>query len=234
MESGKRSIRSTYTPRSTKKMKYDSSINFTRVYYSASFDLFNFADTMFLKLINQRFTNCFLIVGIENDKDNYIMSLQEREEALKQCNFVRQILCPAPKVDYMFLKTFQIEYLCSTPDVCDNYAELHLGEGLVVLNPPVKITSNDLVARVISRRNQFLTRSLSQGYTRKQLGISLFKQLSLKLISFTTITNTWATFRFKLFNDFTRKGRKIIKFIARKFEYIENKIKESLVGNIDD
>lgn len=215
-------------------MKYDSSVSFTRVYYSAGFDLFNFADSMFLKLINQRFPNCFLIVGIENDQDKYIMSLQEREEALKQCLSVRQILCPAPKVDYMFLKTFQIEYLCTTPGICDNYAELNLGEGLVVLNPPVKLTNYDLIARVVSSRNQFLNRCLNHGYSRKQLDLSLFQQLSLKLISFATITNTWGTFRFKLIKELGKKGRKIIKNISRKFEYFESMIKESLVGNIDD
>ena len=234
MESGKRSMKFTYTPRSSKKMKYDSSVSFTRVYYSSGFDLFNFADAMFLKLITQRFPNCFLIVGIENDNDKYIMSLQEREEALKQCLSVRQILCPAPRVDYMFLKSFEIEYLCSTPGLCGNYAELDLGEGLVVLTPPVKLTNYDLIARVIASKNQFLNRCLSHGYSRKQLDISLFQQLSLKLISFAAITKTWGTFKFKLVKNLSKKGRQFIKNVARRFEYIENMIKESLVGNNDD
>ena len=230
MELGKRPIKSTYTPRSSKKAKYDSSIKVTRVYYSATFDLYNFSDTMVLKLINQRFPNCYLIVGIENEQEKCIMTLQEREEALKQSNSVRQILSPAPKVDFTFLETFQIDFLCSTPDVCDIYSDLNLNEGLVTIVPPVNLTKNDLIARVLSNKDQFLIRCLKKGFNRKNFDVSLFKQISLKLISFKT--HTWPGFKF--FSEFTRRSRKFFRKIGKKIEFLESRITEALVGNIDD
>jgi hypothetical protein len=161
------------------------------------------------------------------------MTLSEREEALRKCTSVRQILCPAPPVDYMFLKAYQIDYLCTTPDTCEIYSELDLGEGLVILNPPVKLSSKDLIARVISSNNHFVKRCLDHGFSRMQLDVSLFKELSLKLISFTTIAN-WAKLRFKLLRDFTKRGRKFFKRITEKVDYLENAVKEALVGNVDE
>jgi glycerol-3-phosphate cytidylyltransferase-like family protein len=233
MELGKRHTRSTFTPHSDKKTKFDSSLTFTRVYYSSSFDLFNFSDSMFLRTLTQRFPNCYLIVGIENDDSNYVMSLSEREEAIKRCTVVRQILCPAPTVDYMFLSAFQIDYLCTTPDQCKKFTALDLGPGLVILDPPVKLTSNDLIGRVISHSDQFLNSCFDSGYSRKQLDVSLLKELSLKLIWFTQVAN-WAALKSDLIRSLMKAGRKMCKRARKKVDYIENAIKDAMIGDILD
>lgn len=233
MELGKRHIKKTYTPKSLKKMKYDPSIIYTRVYYSSSFDLYNFSDEIFLKFINEHFHNCFLIVGIENTKDKCIMSLKEREEALKQCIYVRMILCPAPKLDYGFFESLHIDYICGTPDSYEKYAEVNLFDKLVILKPPVELSSTDLVARIVSNRDEFLYRCLSRGYSRTEIGIPLYKQLFVKILDFKK-SHTWNPLDFTFFKILKKRTRKIAKKIGKKFEYIENIIKEVLIGNLDD
>ena len=233
MELGKRQTRSTLTQRPLKKMRFDSSISYTRVYYSSSFDLFNFADSMYLEHIAQKFPNCHLIVGIENDDDDYVMSLEEREESLKQCQSIRQILHPAPKVDLDFLQDYEIDYVCCTPDTLPKYKDLDLGEKLVELASPIKLSRNDLILRVISARDQFLDRCLSKGYDRRQLNISQFKQLKLKLKNLMNFSS-WEKSRFKFIGDIGKKGKKLFKKVSEKIEFVEDMIKKSFADDSEE
>ncbi|OMJ85315.1 hypothetical protein SteCoe_13412 [Stentor coeruleus] len=224
MELGKRQTRSTFTPQSNKKLKLDSSVTVTRVYYEASFDMFNFTDTMFLKQITQNFRNCYLIVGIDDESPNPVMTLQERERALKQCPYVRQILCPAPNVEYAFLKSFEIEYVISTPETSKRYAELDLGEGLFITEPNVKLTSNDLIARVVSSKEKLLIRCLNSGFNRKQLDVSLLKEIKIRLFSF-LIPEKWPNIHFRVFKDLSSIGKSFFRILADRIEAFDNSMR---------
>lgn len=224
MELGKRHTRSSFTPQSSKKIKIDSSISVMRVYYAGSFDMFNFADTLFLKQISQIFRNCHLIVGIEDECPGQIMTLQEREKALCQCPYVRQVLCPAPNVEYSFLKSFEIEYVICTPEEQYKYQGLDLGEGLFVIEPNVKLSNTDLVARVISSKEKLIGKCLKSGFSRKQLDISLLKEMQIKLTNSVSITN-WPKWEFKFLRGLFNVGKFIFRVMARKIAKLDKKVR---------
>ncbi|OMJ79875.1 hypothetical protein SteCoe_20021 [Stentor coeruleus] len=210
MELGKRHTRSSFTPQSSKKIKIDSSVSVMRVYYAGSFDMFNFADNLFLKQITQKFRNCYLIVGIEDECPGQIMNLQEREKALRQCPYVRQVLCPAPNVEYAFLKSFEIEYVICTPEEQYKYQGLELGEGLCIIEPEVKLSNIDLIARVVAGKEKLLWKCLKSGFSRKQLDISLLKEIQVEIANFVSVSN-WPKWQFKLLRGLFNVGKYIFR-----------------------
>ena len=227
-----------FTTPSGKRLKIEIEIPRKRVYYSSPFDLYNFCDTLFLQSISKRFENCFLIIGIE-DPAGCIMTLTEREESLRQVQCLRQmlcieqIICPANEIDLNFMQTYKIDYLCVTPDKAGKYEEMNLGEQLVLIDPPVKLSKNDLLARVVANKNKFLVKCLDNGYSRKQLGVSLLEKVSAKIKKFAG-SEKWKQVKGNIQKVFVNKGRKFYKKVVRRIQEFELGVSEYLTENFEE
>jgi hypothetical protein len=201
--------------------------------------MYNFTDTLFLQSICKRFENCYLILGIEDPAEGCILSLSEREESLRQVQCMRQmlcieqIICPAAEVDKEFLLTYRVDFLCTTPENFDKFSHLQLADQLVLIDRPVKLTKNDLLARVVSNKSKFLTKCLDHGYSRRQLGVSLYEKIMGKVQKFVNSTH-WNSVKGQLAEVFLNKGRRFYKKILKRMKEFEEGLNESLYQNFEE
>lgn len=221
-----------FTNLSGKKLKLEFSTPQTRVFYSSTFDLFNYSDSLFIRSLKTQFPNTFLIIGLESSSESCIQSLQEREEPLKRVQEINQILAPCPEIDQDFIQTYEIQYLFTTPENSQKLQNLNLGESLIVIEPPLKLQKNELVVRILANKNKFLSKCLDNGIRRKQLGVSLWEELLSKLQKVSASEN-WIYYRDIFVKRFRQKGRKFYKRISRMVNEFERKIEDSLIENFE-
>lgn len=176
MSAIKRQKKSRYTPQTTKKPKQEKSKSPDRVYYSGNFDLFNYSDLKFLNSLYELVPNCHLIIGIEDSLSD-VFSVSEQEESLKRTGLVKQIIYPAPQVNQEFLNEYNVQWLIA--ESVEKFPGIN-EEKVKILGRSEESFKDELVSRVLADKNKFVARCMDKGYDRRQLGVSLLQELSIK------------------------------------------------------
>ncbi|CAL9130267.1 unnamed protein product [Musa textilis] len=167
-----------------------------RVYADGIYDLFHFGHARSLEQAKKSFPNTYLLVGCCNDevthkfKGKTVMTETERYESLRHCKWVDEVIPDAPWViTKEFLDEHKIDYVAhdSLPyadasgagnDVYEfvkaigRFKETKRTEG---------ISTSDIIMRIVKDYNQYVTRNLARGYTRKDLGVSYMKEKRLRV-----------------------------------------------------
>ena len=92
-----------------------------RVYSDGVFDLFHFGHARLLQYCKSLFKHCVLIVGVTSDEDTIkykgkqVMTHFERQETLKHCKWVDEIICPCP-----WIPTVVLFYLIVSQNIEEN------------------------------------------------------------------------------------------------------------------
>ena len=176
MSAIKRQKKSRYTPQTSKKPKQEKSKSPDRVYYSGNFDLFNYTDLKFLNSLSELIPNCHLIIGIE-DNFSDVFSVSEQEESLKRTGLVKQIIYPAPQVNEEFLNEYNVQWVIA--ESIEKFAGINEEKVKIVARNQENF-KDELVSRVLADKNKFVARCMDKGYDRRQLGVSLLQELSIK------------------------------------------------------
>ncbi|KAK9833620.1 hypothetical protein WJX74_000797 [Apatococcus lobatus] len=166
-----------------------------RIYADGIFDLFHFGHARALEQAKKLYPNTHLIVGCCNDelthkyKGKTVFSEQERYEALRHCKWVDEIITDAPwTVDMEFLDRHKIDFVAhdalpysdasGASDDCyafvkkmGRFKETQRTEG---------VSTSDVILRIIKDYNDYVMRNLKRGYTRKDLGVSLFREKQIR------------------------------------------------------
>ncbi|CAN1749075.1 Choline-phosphate cytidylyltransferase 1 [Linum perenne] len=156
-----------------------------RVYADGIYDLFHFGHARSLEQAKKSFPNAYLLVGCCNDeithtyKGKTVMTEAERYESLRHCKWVDEVITDAPWViNQEFLDKHKIDYVAH--DALP-YADAS-GAGKDVYEFVKKvgrfketkrtdgISTSDIIMRILKDYNQYVTRNLDRGYTRKELG----------------------------------------------------------------
>ncbi|CAN1810077.1 Choline-phosphate cytidylyltransferase 1 [Linum perenne] len=167
-----------------------------RVYADGIYDLFHYGHARSLEQAKKSFPNTYLLVGCCNDelthkfKGKTVMTDQERYESLRHCRWVDEVIPDAPwVVTQEFLDKHRIDFVAhdSLPyadasgaanDVYDfvkkagKFKETQRSEG---------ISTSDVIMRIVKDYNEYVTRNLARGYTRKDLGVSYVKEKRLRV-----------------------------------------------------
>ncbi|CAN1259958.1 Choline-phosphate cytidylyltransferase 1 [Linum perenne] len=135
-----------------------------RVYADGIYDLFHFGHARSLEQAKKSFPNAYLLVGCCNDeithtyKGKTVMTEAERYESLRHCKYADA--SGAGKDVYEFVKKV------------GRFKETKRTDG---------ISTSDIIMRILKDYNQYVTRNLDRGYTRKELGVSYVKEKRLRV-----------------------------------------------------
>ncbi|URE39836.1 cytidylyltransferase domain containing protein [Musa troglodytarum] len=135
-----------------------------RVYADGIYDLFHFGHARSLEQAKKSFPNTYLLVGCCNDevthkfKGKTVMTETERYESLRHCKYADA--SGAGNDVYEFVKAI------------GRFKETKRTEG---------ISTSDIIMRIVKDYNQYVTRNLARGYTRKDLGVSYMKEKRLRV-----------------------------------------------------
>jgi len=117
------------------------------IYIDGIFDLFHAGHIQTLNYIKNKFSDCFLIVGVINDKDanDYkrkpIISEESRYIMLENCKHVDKVIKNAPlNVTLDFVEKNQIDLVVhSFSDVNDRQKQLELFKDIIAANKFLEI-----------------------------------------------------------------------------------------------
>ncbi|CAI5470213.1 unnamed protein product [Closterium sp. Yama58-4] len=163
-----------------------------RVYVDGIFDLFHFGHAQALQQAKQLFPRTYLIVGCCNDEDTArlkgptVLNHKERCLALKHCRWVDEVVENAPWVlTEEFIARYAIDYVAhdsipymqkpeggSSSKAQDVYAYVKSIGKFIPTQRTDGISTSDIIARIISRRHDYILRNLSRGYSPSALGLS--------------------------------------------------------------
>ncbi|CAN1327820.1 Choline-phosphate cytidylyltransferase 1 [Linum perenne] len=135
-----------------------------RVYADGIYDLFHYGHARSLEQAKKSFPNTYLLVGCCNDelthkfKGKTVMTDQERYESLRHCSYADA--SGAANDVYDFVKK------------AGKFKETQRSEG---------ISTSDVIMRIVKDYNEYVTRNLARGYTRKDLGVSYVKEKRLRV-----------------------------------------------------
>lgn len=209
--------------------------NVTRIYTDGIFDLFHYGHARCLKQIKHMYPNTYLIVGVSNDHDTAlykgkaVLTEEERYESLLHCKWVDEVIEGAPwTITPEFIEKHSIDYVAHDgipyEDVSgksldgDCYGWLKK-EGLFrETQRTPKISTSDLIMRIIKNYNKYVVRNLSRGYSREELGIGLLKEKRILL-------------KYKLYNlsrDVWNKGKCLYEY-----DFYDNVLRKILDNLID-
>ncbi|KAH9747189.1 Choline-phosphate cytidylyltransferase 2 [Citrus sinensis] len=156
-----------------------------RVYADGIYDLFHFGHARALEQAKKLFPNTYLLVGCNNDEDTHkykgktVMTDKERYESLRHCRWVDEVIPDAPwVVTQDFLDKHQIDYVAhdslpyadATGSGKDVYEFVKSIGKFKETKRTDGISTSDLIMRIVKDYNQYVTRNLDRGYTRKELG----------------------------------------------------------------
>ncbi|GJP44736.1 hypothetical protein CLOM_g4093 [Closterium sp. NIES-68] len=163
-----------------------------RVYVDGIFDLFHFGHAQALQQAKQLFPRTYLIVGCCNDEDTArlkgptVLTHKERCLALKHCRWVDEVVENAPWVlTESFISQHCIDYVAhdsipymqkpeggSSDQAEDVYAYVKSVGKFIPTTRTDGISTSDIIARIISRRDDYILRNLSRGYPPSALSLS--------------------------------------------------------------
>ncbi|XP_058086030.1 choline-phosphate cytidylyltransferase 2-like isoform X2 [Magnolia sinica] len=133
-----------------------------RVYADGIYDLFHFGHARSLEQAKKLFPNTYLLVGCCNDevthmyKGKTVMTGDERCESLRHCRYADA--SGAGMDVYEFVKA------------AGKFKETQRTDG---------VSTSDIIMRILKDYNQYVTRNLARGYSRKDLGVSYVKEKQL-------------------------------------------------------
>ena len=169
-----------------------------RIYTDGIFDLFHYGHAKCLEQIKNMYPNTTLIVGVCNDKDTImykgipVMNQNERYESLRHCKWVDEIIEDAPwTITQEFIELHKIDYVAhdalpyhdtsGLSEDGDCYGWLKKQGLFKETQRTQKISTSDLILRIIKNYNEYVMRNLSRGYTRNDIGISLLKEKRIQM-----------------------------------------------------
>ncbi|CAL9173438.1 choline-phosphate cytidylyltransferase 2-like [Musa acuminata AAA Group] len=167
-----------------------------RVYADGIYDLFHFGHARSLEQAKKSFPNTYLLVGCCNDevthkfKGKTVMTDTERYESLRHCKWVDEVIPDAPWViTKEFLDEHKIDYVAhdSLPYADASGAGNDVYEFVKAIGKFKEtkrtegISTSDIIMRIVKDYNQYVTRNLARGYTRKDLGVSYMKEKRLRV-----------------------------------------------------
>ncbi|KAJ8459568.1 hypothetical protein OPV22_032494 [Ensete ventricosum] len=167
-----------------------------RIYADGIYDLFHFGHARSLEQAKKAFPNTYLLVGCCSDevthkfKGKTVMTETERYESLRHCKWVDEVIPDAPWViTKEFLDEHKIDYVAhdSLPYADASGAGNDVYEFVKAIGKFKEtkrtegISTSDIIMRIVKDYNQYVTRNLARGYTRKDLGVSYMKEKRLRV-----------------------------------------------------
>ncbi|XP_058086029.1 choline-phosphate cytidylyltransferase 2-like isoform X1 [Magnolia sinica] len=165
-----------------------------RVYADGIYDLFHFGHARSLEQAKKLFPNTYLLVGCCNDevthmyKGKTVMTGDERCESLRHCRWVDEVIPDAPWViTQEFIDKHKIDYVAhdSLPYADASGAGMDVYEFVKAAGKFKEtqrtdgVSTSDIIMRILKDYNQYVTRNLARGYSRKDLGVSYVKEKQL-------------------------------------------------------
>jgi choline-phosphate cytidylyltransferase len=116
------------------------------------------------------------------------MDDNERKESVRHCKWVDDIVYPAPWAPSMaFLTSINVDFVAHdaipyvVPGAEDCYKEIkEAGRFLPTLRTE-GVSTSDLLVRILKDKDDYTERNLQKGYSRKQLNLSIFDYVMLKM-----------------------------------------------------
>lgn len=159
-----------------------------RIYADGIYDLFHYGHMRQLKQAKSLFPNTELVVGCCNDelthkfKGRTVLTEDERYDSIQHCKYCDELVKNAPWVPSVeFLRAHRIDYIAhddvpyTSAGQEDCYAAVKRAGMFKATERTDGISTSDLILRIIKDYNDFVLRNLKRGYSRKDLGVSLFK-----------------------------------------------------------
>jgi len=165
-----------------------------RIYADGVYDVFHIGHAKQLEQAKKAFKNVHVIVGVsgqeetERLKGKTLMNEYERTEAVRNCKWINEVLCPCPWViSKQFIEDLQIDFVAhdalpySSAGSGDIYQEVKdMGKFYETKRTP-GVSTSDLIVRIIKNRDIFYNQLLELGYSREALNLSLPEFLCLKV-----------------------------------------------------
>ena len=85
-----------------------------RIYCDGIFDLFHFGHARLFRNCKSNFENVEMVVGTTSDeetlklKGKQVMNQYERQETIKQCKWVDEVICPCPWIVSVVILNFKV------------------------------------------------------------------------------------------------------------------------------
>ncbi len=165
----------------------------TRIYADGVYDVFHIGHARQLEQAKKGFKSSHIIVGVsgqeetERLKGKTLMNETERSEAVINCKWVDEVICPCPWVlTKQFLDDLELDYVAhdalpyASGGSGDIYKEVkELGKFFETKRTD-GVSTSDLIVRIIKNRERFYNQLLKQGYKRSALGLGVFDYVGLK------------------------------------------------------
>lgn len=168
-----------------------------RIYADGVYDVFHIGHAKQLEQAKKAFKNVHVIAGVsgqeetERLKGKTLMKEYERTEAVRNCKWVDEVLCPCPWViSKQFLDDLQIDYVAhdalpytsaGSGDIYQTVKEM--GKFFETKRTP-GVSTSDLIVRIIKNRDVFYNQLLDLGYKRESLNLNLWHYFCLKTRGF--------------------------------------------------
>jgi len=171
-----------------------------RIYADGIWDLFHLGHARALEQAKKLFPNTYLMVGCCNDqvthryKGKTVMNEDERYESLRHCRWVDEVVRDAPWVITPdFIEEHHIDYVAHDEapyvDISglvggdaskDVYGEVKRMGRFLPTQRTEGISTSDLILRVLRESDAYALRNMKRGYSRKDLNLSLAKEMRLR------------------------------------------------------
>ena len=164
-----------------------------RIYADGVYDVFHIGHAKQLEQAKRAFKNVHVIAGVsgqeetERLKGKTLMKEYERTEAVRNCKWVDEVLCPCPWViSKQFIDDLQIDYVAhdalpyNSAGSGDIYQTVKdMGKFFETKRTP-GVSTSDLIVRIIKNRDVFYNQLLDLGYKRESLNLNLWHYICLK------------------------------------------------------
>lgn len=165
-----------------------------RMYADGVYDVFHLGHARQLEQAKKAFPLTYVIAGVSGQEETFrmkgatLMNEDERIQALNNCKWVDEVLCPCLWVlTDDFLDNMQINYVAhdALPYVSAGSGDIYqhvkeLGKFFETKRTE-GVSTSDVIVRIIKNREIFYNQLLNQGYDRKDLNLSFFDIIYLKI-----------------------------------------------------
>jgi choline-phosphate cytidylyltransferase len=169
--------------------------NPVRIYTDGVFDCFHYGHAKVLEQCKKMFKNVHLIVGVTSDEDTSreksktILTYKERSEAVMHCKWADEVIVAPWLPSVKFLNSIGAHYIAHDPEpypfenIADLYADFKDQGRFLATKRTEGVSTTDLITRILADYNLYLERQVKRGCSAKELNISNFKYLALKLVN---------------------------------------------------